>query len=192
MKTFTKALGKTGVATAVAGAMAVSSASPAAARDHKDGIDAGDVIAGALIIGGIAAIASAVDKDDRHYRDRRYRDRRDVRRGGSRRAVERCVRAAERDARRYGYNYADVTQIRDVERTRYGWRVKGRIVVDGARGYRGNRGNYGYRNGDRYRGDYHRSGYGRGHNRGYDKGRFTCRIERGRVNYVDFKNIRGL
>ena len=190
MKTFTKALGKTGVATAVAGAMAVSSASPAAARDHKDGIDAGDVIAGALIIGGIAAIASAVDKDDRRYRDRRYRDNnRQVRRGGSRRAVERCVRAAERDARRYGYNYADVTQIRDVERTRYGWRVKGRIAVDGSRGYRGKKG---YRSGNRYRGDYHRSGYGRGYNRGYDKGRFTCRVERGRVNYVDFKNIRGL
>ena len=194
MKTFTKALGKTGVAAAVAGAMAVSSASPAAARDHKDGIDAGDVIAGALIIGGIAAIASAVDKDDRHYRDRRYRDRRyddrrDVRRGGSRRAVESCVRAAERDARRYGYNYADVTQIRDVERTRYGWRVKGRIEVGGARGY-GNR--YGHR--DRYRDDrgFYNAKFGRHNRRGYDQGRFTCQIERGRVNYVDFNNIRGL
>lgn len=183
MKTFTKALGKTGVAAAVAGAMAVSSASPAAARDHKDGIDAGDVIAGALIIGGIAAIASAVDKDDRHYRDRRYRDRRDVRRGGSRRAVESCVRSAERDARRYGYNYADVTQIRDVERTRYGWRVKGRIEVQGSRGYR-----------DGYRGDrgFYNAKFGRHNRRGYDQGRFTCRIERGRVNYLDFDNIRGL
>lgn len=193
MKTLTKALGKTGVATAVAGAMAVSSASPAAARDrHHDGIDAGDVIAGALIIGGIAAVAAAVDgKRDRHYRGGRYYDdRRGYRRGGPRRAVKRCVRAAERDARRYGYNYADVTQIRDVERTRYGWRVKGRIEVNGSRGYRSGRG-YGYRNDRRYRDGYHNAGYGR-YNRGYDRGRFTCRIEDGRVNYVNFKNIRGL
>ena len=190
MKTLTKALSKTGVATAVAGAMAVSSASPAAARDHRDGIDAGDVIAGALIIGGIAAVAAAVDGDrNRNYRDRRYRNNhRAYRRGGPRRAVERCIRAAERDARRSGYSYADVTQVRDVERTRYGWRVKGRIEVNGARGYRGG---YGYRNQRGYRGDYQRAGYGR-YNRGYDRGKFTCRIEGGRVNYVNFKNIRGL
>ena len=188
MKTLTQALGKTGVAAAVAGAMAVSSASPAAARDrHHDRIDAGDVIAGALIIGGIAAVASAVGKKDRgYYGDRHYRDR-NYRRGGPRRAVERCVRAAERDARRYGYGYADVTQIRDVKRTRYGWRVKGRIEVDGSRGY-GNR--YGYRNNRRYddRGFYN-SRFGRG---GYDRGKFTCQIEGRRVNYVDFKGIRGL
>ena len=51
MKTISKAL----IGTVAAGAMALS-ASPAAARDrHDDGIDAGDIIAGALVIGGIAA-----------------------------------------------------------------------------------------------------------------------------------------
>ena len=57
MQTVTKAL----VGSAVAGAMALTAATPAAAqyRERDRGIDAGDVIAGALIIGGIAAVASA-------------------------------------------------------------------------------------------------------------------------------------
>lgn len=188
MKTISKAL----VGTAVAGAMAMTSATPAAARDHRDhgGIDAGDVIAGAVILGGIAAVASAVGKKDRYHDDRRYYrdgryyrgDRYHARRGNPRRAVQRCVRAAERDARRYGYRFADVTQIRDVDRTRYGWRVKGRIVVDGSRGYwRG--ANY-----DRY----DRRGYRGGYHRGADSGKFTCYIDGGRVSDIDFRGIRGL
>lgn len=48
---------------------------------HRDGIDAGDVLAGVLILGGIAAIASAAnnaeknrrEREDRDYRDERYR-----------------------------------------------------------------------------------------------------------------------
>ena len=178
MKTISKAL----VGTLAAGAMAMTSAAPAFARDHRDdgGIDAGDVIAGALIIGGIAAIASSVggrDRYDDRYRDRRY-DRGDRwdRRGNPRRAVERCVRAAERDARRYGYRYADVTDIRDVKDTRYGWRVKGRMVVDGQRG-----GRY-----DRYD-RYDRRGYNR-----RDSGNFTCYMERGRITGVKYRGIRGM
>ena len=181
MKTISKAL----VGTVAAGAMAVASASPAAARDRDDGIDAGDVIAGAVILGGIAAIASAASKRDRYddrYYNGRYDDRRGYyRRGNGQRAVERCIRAAERDAQRYGYRYADVTQIRDVDRKRGGWRVKGRIVVDGARGYgRYNRYNSRY---DRY----DRRGYRSG-----DSGRFTCDIRRGRVVDIDYRGIRGL
>jgi len=65
MKTVSKAL----VGTVAAGAMAMTSATPALARDHDDGIDAGDVIAGAVIIGGIAALAGAFDRDDRRYRE---------------------------------------------------------------------------------------------------------------------------
>jgi len=182
MKNLKKTLTKGALGTVAAGAMALATATPAAASDrHRDrGIDAGDVIAGAVIIGGIAAIAGAFDndRDDRRYRDRRYRDRYDYdRRGyrgdgyrGGRRAVERCVRAAERQARRFGgYRYADVTQIRDVERTRYGLRVKGRIEVEGLRGH----------------------GYGYG-NRGYDRGRFTCYLDgRGRPE-VRYRGIRGL
>lgn len=185
MKTVSKAL----IGTVAAGAMAASAATPAfAAERHRDrGVDAGDIIAGAVILGGIAAIASSARNNrDRDYRtDVRYRDNRAQRRGNPRSAVERCVRAAERDARRYGYRSADVTQIRDVDRTSYGWRVKGRIVVDGQRGYRGNRG-YGVRRNDDRRYDY---GY---QTRGYDQGRFTCHIERGRGADVNFKGIRGL
>src|SRR5690606_3801588 len=102
MKSITKAL----VGTVAAGAKAVTATAPAHAqwrdRDRGDGIDAGDIIAGALIIGGIAAIASAASKDrydryDRYDRsDRGYRGA-----GNSRQAVEQCVYAAERNASRY-------------------------------------------------------------------------------------------
>lgn len=175
MTALKKTLTKGALGTVAAGAMALASASPAMANDrHRDrGIDAGDVIAGAVIIGGIAAIAGAFDNDrgDRRYRDRRYDNRRygydryDGRRMG-RQMVERCIRAAERQAQRFGgYRHADVTDIRDVDRTRYGLRVKGRIQVEGSRGYRG---------------------------RNYDRGRFTCYADgRGRPQ-VEFSGIRGL
>lgn len=188
MKTLSKRL----LGTLAVGAMATSSVTPAMAadryRDRDDGIDAGDIIAGALIIGGIAAVASAVGKDrDRYdYRDRRYRDRYS-RYDNPRRAVERCVRAAERDARRYGYRYADVTEIRDVDRKRYGFRVKGRMVVE--------EGRYGWRNSrydrrDRYdRYDRYDRRY---RDRDYDRGRFTCYVDRGRVVDMDYRGIRGL
>ena len=175
MNTVSKAL----IGTVAAGAMAVSAATPALADDHRDGIDAGDVIAGAVVLGGIAILAGAIggdDRDDYRYRDR-YRGDRWYGRGNPRSAVERCVNAVEREARRYGYRYADVTQIRDVDDTRYGWRVKGNLVVDGARGW----GGY-----DRY----DRRGYGR-YDRN-DSGSFNCRIDRGRVVDVDFNGIRGL
>jgi len=174
MKNLTKAM----VGTVAAGAMAVSTATPAMARDRDHGIDAGDVIAGALIIGGIAAVAAATSKNDRdHYRygnDYRY-DRAGYRYGhriSERQAVRECVQAVERTANRYGYRFADVTQIRDVDRERGGWEVKGRLIVqDGYhRGYR------------------HDASYGRG----YDKGKFTCDVRHGRVVDIDFKGIRGL
>ncbi len=186
MKPITKAL----AGTIAAGAMAVTSAAPAFARDrHDNGIDAGDVIAGAVIIGGIAAILGSKNNRYRHndgyrYRDRDYRPRYDQRRGNGRRAVEKCIRAVERDARRAGYRFADVTEIRDVDRERYGWEVKGRLVVDGQRGWRGN--NRGYN----HRGNY-RNGYRGGYNN-YDQGRFTCDVSRGRVVDIDYRGIRGL
>lgn len=40
-------------------------------RRHRDGIDGGDILAGVLILGGIAAVASAVEKSNR---DDDYRD----------------------------------------------------------------------------------------------------------------------
>ena len=164
MKTITNAL----VGTVAAGAMAMTSAAPAMANDRwdDDDIDAGDIIAGAVIIGGIAALAGAFDGDDDYDRyDRRYRY-------GPRDAVQRCVAAVENNARRYGYYNANVTEIRDVDGNRGNLRVKGRLVVDGRY--------------DRY----DRWGYDR--DRGYDRGRFTCRIDRGRVYDIDYDGIRGL
>ncbi|MEG3597068.1 MAG: hypothetical protein VX357_02385, partial [Pseudomonadota bacterium] len=108
-------------------------------------------------------------RDGNDYRRHAY-----ARRGNPRGAVERCVAAAQTDARRYGYRYAQVTDIRDVDDTRYGWRVKGRMVVDGQRGYRNSR--YDRRYNDRSR----------------DSGKFTCYIERGRVADVNYSGIRGL
>jgi hypothetical protein len=42
-------------------------------RHHNRGIDGGDVLAGVLILGGIAAIASAASKSSQQKRDRDYR-----------------------------------------------------------------------------------------------------------------------
>lgn len=178
MKTIQKAL----VGTVAAGAMALASATPAVARD-RDGIDAGDVIAGAVILGGIAVILSSGNNRDRYRGDYRYNDR-SYNRGydNPRVAVERCVAAVERDARRAGYRYANVTEIRDVDRERRGFEVEGRIVVDGNRGY----GRYNSRY-DRYD---RRGSYDRSYNR--DSGRFKCDFERGRVVDIDYSGIRGL
>ena len=93
MKTITKAL----VGTVAAGAMAMTSAAPAMAHDHwdEDDIGVGDVIAGAVIIGGIAALAGAFDGDDDYDRyDRRYRY------NHPRYAIQRCVAAVENPFRK--------------------------------------------------------------------------------------------
>lgn len=178
-----KTITKGALGTVAAGAMALASATPAMADDRRDrgGPSAGDVIAGAVIIGGIAALAGAFDNDDRRdrrgYRDRNYRDRHyrgdryDNRgnrgyRGGGQQAVERCIRTAERQARRFGgWRSADVTEIRDIDRTRYGFRIRGRMNVEGSRNYRG---------------------------RNYDRGRFTCYVERGNRPQIEYRGIRGL
>lgn len=80
--------------------------------------------------------------------------------GGGDRAVNQCVRAAENEARRFG-RFAQVTAVRDIDRTRYGLRVQGRIAVDYGRGYRG----------------------------GSDRGRFTCFVDRGRVSDVRLSGL---
>ena len=176
MQSFTKAA----LCTAAAGAMAFTTAAPADAQRYRDrdndGISAGEVIAGALIIGGIAAIASAGDRDRDRYRDNRYRDNYYRSNGNPRRAINKCVRVAENQARRAGYRYANVVDINRVRDTRRGWNITGRIEVDGARGYRDQRRGY-----DR-----------RGYNRRGDSGRFSCEIRRGRVVDSDYRGIRGL
>ena len=121
------------IGTAAAAAMAVS-ATPAMANGYdrdRGGISAGEIIAGAVVIGAIAAIASS-GNDDR-YRGGRYdRDYRYGRHINPRQAVERCVRATEQRASYYGR--ANVTRVDDVRNTRNGYRIKGRVVVDN--GYR--------------------------------------------------------
>lgn len=190
------------VGTVAAGAMALASASPAMARDGRhhdhDGISAGDVIAGALVIGGIAAIASAASN---HHHDRYgydYPDGRYGRRGyndgygygyrsNPRQAVAMCVNTAARQADRRSYGgRARVTDIRHINRHRDGFTVRGRIAVN-TRGRD-------WRRGDRYYGRGWDDDY-RGWNRslrGYDSGSFTCEVRYGRVVDLDFHGIRGL
>lgn len=111
---------------------------------RRNRVDAGDVLIGAAIIGGIAAIVSSNnrrerDRDvviiDRNVRnpdwrndDRRYDDRRDDRRlsaprgsgaSGLDNAVNQCLDRIERDVR--------VDTVDDVERTASGWQVIGSI-----------------------------------------------------------------
>lgn len=156
-------------------ALTAASATPALADDHRDrgGISAGEIIAGAVVIGGIAALAGAFDGDrgrdrwdDRNFRGDRWDRRGGWDRGGfgfgPRAAVDRCVRGAENQARRFGgYRFADVIDVRDIDRTRNGFRVRGRIEVGG------------------------------GWNRN-DRGRFTCRIDGRGAPRIDFDGIRGL
>lgn len=198
MKTITKGL----VGTVTASALAMVSASPAYAKHNRGGVDAGEVIAGALILGGIVAVASAIGNKDRDryqdrdynrsgYRDndrRGYGDRNNYRsRGNARNAVEKCVRAAERRAGRYSGGRADVTDIRDVDRKRSGFNVKGRIAVN-------TRNHNLRRSDDRYNQSWNNNSRGRSNsrNRGYDSGKFSCKVRNGRVVDIDFSGIRGL
>lgn len=159
-------------------------------RDYhrdRDGISAGEVIAGAVVIGGLAAILSSNNGNyrDGYYNDRfdgRYNDGYDWRRnGGSRQAIEQCVAAVEsRGGRRTDI---DVTRITDVERLRGGYRIEGRVAVD----YRGR--GYGYNNGyGRGRYDDYRPGrdYGQRYD---DRGSFSCAVRYGQVRGVDIRGI---
>jgi hypothetical protein len=163
-------------------------------RDH-DGISAGEIIAGAVIVGGLAAILSGGGRDrhgrydgdyyrggDWDYDWRRY--------GGSRRAIEQCVSAVERRGRG---DDIDVRRITDVQRIRDGYRVQGRVTVD----YRDGRYDRWGHDGRWDRDDrWNRGGrwdrddrYGYGRQRYDDRGRFNCIVRYGRVRDVDFRGI---
>ncbi len=109
-------------------------------RRHRRGVRAGDVLAGVLILGGIAAVASAAsnnrrrerdvviverdrDRDRYRYEDRRRDDRRDNRRSsgasGLENAVSQCVDRIEQDIR--------VDSVDSVDRTGEGWLVTGSL-----------------------------------------------------------------
>lgn len=186
-----------------AGAMALSAASPAFASDSvghaRGGIGVGEVIAGALVLGGIAAIASSSNRNDRDYDygragyrgwDGRYNNGNRYGRGfnmNPRQAVEMCVRRAENMASRRSYGgRADVTDIRNVRDTSRGYEVRGRIAVNSM--------GRNWRNGDnRYGNGWNNDFRGWNNNlRGYDSGSFTCRVERGRVVDMDYSGLRGL
>ncbi len=191
-----KAISRSVVGTVVASAMALTAAGPAMAGDrHRDrgGIDGGDILAGALVLGGVAAVAAIAsddDRDDRRYDsrydrrhdsryDRNYDDRYDRRDGrrdrrydivGQNRqdAVQQCIQAAEYTASRANYGTrAEVYDVREIDRERRGFEVRGRIAVQdrGGRNYRRDR---------------------------WDEGSFTCEVRRGRVVGLDYSGIRGL
>lgn len=101
----------------------------------RDDIDAGDVIAGVVILGAIAAIAGAAKRDraerypteypdsDRDWDrdgDARYRSSADDQAFGLDRAVDVCVDAIERD-------HPAVANIDSVSRLDNGWRVLGEV-----------------------------------------------------------------
>lgn len=184
MNTLKKAI----VGTVAAGAMAAGAASPAAAQDYRydrdnDGIGAGEIIAGAVVLGGLAAILSSNNNRGGYYdRDYRYNDRyrgsnyryndgyRYNSQYNSRQAVDLCVRTATNQARRYSGRQAQVYEVYDLDRKRDGYKVKGRIAVrDGYGSYR-----RGYRND------------------GWDEGKFSCEVRYGRVADLDFSGIRRL
>jgi hypothetical protein len=193
MTTITKALAKGSIATIAAGAMAMAAAAPVNAqirdrdrdRGRDDGISAGEVIAGAVVLGGIAAVIAATSNNnrDRDYRgnDRDYRGNDRDYRGGyngysSRAAVDQCVRAAEQQAQRRTGVQSEVYEIRNIDRQRNGFEVEGRIAV--RNDYRGRGWNNNYQRGVR--------------NAGWNEGRFTCDWRSGRVTDIDYSGIRNL
>ena len=178
----------------------VSSAAPAEAQYRyrdRDGISAGEVIAGAVILGGLAAVLSA-GKNARYqdgYDPGDYNNRYsyNINSGSSRAAINQCINQLENQTG--GYDRSNVTQIRSIERTRNGYRVVGTLE-----GQNSSRGNDRYDQGNRYDQDnhyyqgnrydqddrYNRSGNGNPYNRNYEGGQFTCHVERGRVVDIDY------
>lgn len=98
------------IAAAAACSLLGVGAAPAEAREwhhhHHDGVDAGDVVAGAAIVGGIAAIASAITQGNREKQDA---------------AVEGCSSEAEN---RTG---ARVAEILHVGKSKGYYTVEGRL-----------------------------------------------------------------
>jgi hypothetical protein len=160
-----KAISKTMLGAGAAAVAALSFAAPADAQyrryDRHRGADAGDIITGIAILGGIAAIGSAVSRDGGRY-GYGYRDRY---RNNYNYAVQACAQEAQRMGR-------GQVQILDVDRAgndRY--RVRG-VVQDNYGG------GYGY---DRYD-----RGYDSRYGNGGGRDDFTC-VARGNGRITDFR-----
>jgi len=117
------------IGAAAAALATVSAAAPAQAQyrdnwDRRGGLDTEDIVTGVAVIGGIAAILSALDRDGGRYgvaNRSRYRD-------GYSQAVNSCGYEAER----YGRGQVRIT---DVDRRSNGrYRVEG-VVENGYGGY---------------------------------------------------------
>jgi hypothetical protein len=137
--------------TAAAAMLTVGAAAPAEAqyryRDRDRGIDAGDVIAGVAIVGGIAAIASAVSNSNRSRYGYSYGGNygyapaygstgygyapQGYGYGGGHYGAQGAVSACTYQAQRYGR--VSITDVDQRNARRY--RVRG--VIDGNRGYYG-------------------------------------------------------
>jgi len=102
---------KTLLGAGAAAAALVSVTVPAQARDRhdrnrdrdRDSISAGEIIAGAVVLGGLAAVLSSGNngRNDRRGYDDRYDDNRagydyDNRNGSGRAAINQCVASVER------------------------------------------------------------------------------------------------
>ena len=119
-------------------------AAPAQAqyRHDRGGIDTGDIITGVAILGGIAAIASALGRDDDRY-DRRYD------RGYRQRGYTAAVEACGYEAQRIGRGQVRITDVDRTGNNRY--RVRGVVEAGYDRYDRGYDRRYGrYDRRDRY------------------------------------------
>ena len=169
MKALTKFLTGAAAVTALTVSAVPAQAQSWDRRDRDRGVDAGDIIAGVAVLGGVAAIIAALDNGNGRYRDRYARYDRGYGQSGygygqtgygygydRYDSAQAAVNACGREAQRYGRNI----QITDLDRTNRGFRVRGRV--------------------DQIE-------YGRGWNRNYrvDRERFTCYAANGRI--YDFR-----
>lgn len=129
-----------------AAAVALGSAAPASAQfydryDRRGGIDTSDVVTGIAVVGGIAAILSAFDRDGGRYgyhNRTRYRD-----------DYSAAVNSCGHQAQRYGGGQVRIT---DVDRRSNGrYEVEGVVETGYGRYDRGFGGRYnGYDGGERF------------------------------------------
>ena len=132
-------------------------------RHHNSSL--GDFVAGALIVGGIAAVASAAARNnrDRPYYDRPIDSGYGYEGGYSERddnGLNACAATAEREAQRYTRDNARVADIRAVDNSGRNTRFQGRVEVAD-------------------------DGYGSGRR---ESARFTCTAEYGRVTGFIFED----